>query len=83
MTLSSARGDLTTRVAQVLANEVGPALQMDGGEIEFLDISDGVVRVRLHGTCSGCPSTIMAVIMGIEQELRKRVPEVEYLEAVP
>ena len=58
-------------------------LAMDGGDVELLDISDGVVRVRLHGACSGCPSTIMAVVMGIEQELRKRVPEVACLEAVP
>jgi Fe-S cluster biogenesis protein NfuA len=58
-------------------------LAMDGGAVEVLDVTDGVARVRLNGTCSGCPSTIMAVIMGIEQELRKRVPEVEYLEAVP
>ena len=75
--------ELKTRVAHVLAEEVGPVLQMDGGDIELLDITDGVVRVRLHGACSGCPSTIMAVITGIEQELRRRVPEVEYLEAIP
>ena len=75
--------ELKTRVAHVLAEEVGPVLQMDGGDIELVDITDGVVRVRLHGACSGCPSTIMAVIMGIEQELRRRVPEVEYLEAIP
>jgi Fe-S cluster biogenesis protein NfuA len=75
--------NLKARVARVLAEEVTPALQMDGGVIELLDITNGVARVRLHGACSGCPSTIMAVIMGIEQELRRRVPEVEYLEAVP
>jgi Fe-S cluster biogenesis protein NfuA len=74
---------LTQRVARVLAEEVRPALQMDGGEIELLDVTDGVARVRLHGTCSGCPSTVMAIIMGIEQELRRHVPEVEYIEAVP
>jgi Fe-S cluster biogenesis protein NfuA len=39
--------------------------------------------VRLGGVCTGCPSTIMAVVMGLEQELRQRIPEVEYLEAVP
>ena len=51
--------------------------------MEVLEVSDGVVRVRLQGGCSGCPSAVMAVIMEIEQELRKRIPEVEYLEAVP
>ena len=75
--------DLKTRVARVVADEVLPLLRMDGAGVEVLDVSDGVVRVRLHGTCTGCPATIQAVIMGIEDELRKRVPEVEYLEAVP
>ncbi len=74
---------LRDRIAKVMADEVLPILQMDGGGVEVLDVSDGVVQVRLTGTCSGCPSTIQAVIMGIEQELRSRVPEVEYLEAVP
>ncbi len=73
---------LKGRVARVLAEEVGPALAMDGTALEVVDVSDGVVRLRLGGICSGCPSTIMAVIAGIEQELRRRVPEVEYLEAV-
>jgi Fe-S cluster biogenesis protein NfuA len=75
--------DLKVRVARVLAEEVQPALQMDGNAVEVLDVADGIVRVRLHGPCGGCPSTIMAVLMGLEQELRQRVPEVEYLEAVP
>jgi Fe-S cluster biogenesis protein NfuA len=75
--------DLKARVSKILAEEVGPALQMDGGAIEVLDVSDGVVRVRLGGVCAGCPSTVMAVLMGLEQELRQRVPEVVYLEAVP
>jgi Fe-S cluster biogenesis protein NfuA len=74
---------LKSRVTQVLASEVGPALAMDGTAIEVLDVTDGIVQVRLGGVCSGCPSTLMAVIMGIEMELRKHVPEVEYLEAVP
>jgi Fe-S cluster biogenesis protein NfuA len=75
--------DLRTRVARVLAAEIQPALQMDGGDIEVVDVHDGIVRVRLHGTCSGCPSVIMAVIMEVEQELRKRIAEVEYLEVIP
>jgi len=75
--------DLQARVTRILAQEVKPILQMDGGDIEVIDINDGVVRVRLHGACGGCPTTVMAVIMSVEQELRKRVPEVEYLEAVP
>lgn len=75
--------NLKRRVEQALAEHVGPALEMDGTAIEVLDVNHGVARVRLSGVCSGCPSTIMAIIMGIEQELRRHVPEVDYLEATP
>jgi Fe-S cluster biogenesis protein NfuA len=75
--------NLKQRIEQVVAEEIAPLLQMDGGSIEVLSVEAGVVQVRLHGTCAGCPSTIHAVIMNVEDELRRRVPEVEYLEAVP
>jgi Fe-S cluster biogenesis protein NfuA len=74
---------LKERVEQALAREVGPALAMDGTQIEVLDITDGVARLRLGGVCGGCPSSIMAVVNGIEEELRKHVPEIAYIEAVP
>jgi Fe-S cluster biogenesis protein NfuA len=74
---------LKRRIAQVLANEVGPALSMDGTLLEVLDVEDGIARIRLHGACGSCPSSIMAVVMGIEQELRRHIPEVAYIEAVP
>jgi Fe-S cluster biogenesis protein NfuA len=73
---------LKERVARALALEVGPALAMDGTLIEVLDVTDGVARLRLGGVCSGCPSSLLAIIMGIEQELRRAVPEVDYVEAV-
>jgi Fe-S cluster biogenesis protein NfuA len=73
---------LQDRVARVLAEEVAPILQLDATDIEVLDVSDGVVRVRFHGACAACPGAIMTLIMGVEQELRQRFPEVEYLEAV-
>jgi Fe-S cluster biogenesis protein NfuA len=57
-------------VRKALAEDIGPALGLEGGSIEVIDIEDGVAR----------PSTIMAVIMGVEQELRQRVPGVEYVE---
>jgi Fe-S cluster biogenesis protein NfuA len=82
MSASMENLDLRERVARVLAEEVAPALQMDGGDIELVDVSGGVAQVRLLGACNGCPSTMMAVMMGIEEELRRRVPEVEYLEPV-
>ncbi|MGH9676113.1 MAG: NifU family protein [Candidatus Acidiferrum sp.] len=75
--------ELLDKVRQVMANEFVPFLQMDGGDIEVLAAEKGVVRVRLAGTCTGCPSAVYAVIMGMEQEIRKRMPEIEYLLAVP
>ena len=82
MSVPSEDFDLRERIARVLAEEVAPALQMDGGDIELVGLSGGVAQVRLLGVCNGCPSTLMAVMMGIEDELRRRVPEVEYLEPV-
>ncbi len=75
--------NLKERVCKILNEEVAPALQMDSGSIEVLGVEDGIVRLRLGTICSTCPSTIQAVILGLEEELRRRVPEVEYLEAVP
>ncbi len=75
--------DELKRQVQRVVEEVLPALQMDGAGVEVLGVEAGVVRVRLSGTCSSCPATVRAVIMGIEDELRRRVPGVEYLEAVP
>jgi len=74
---------LRERVEQVIAAEVQPLLTMDGTRVEVLDVTAGVVRVRLHGACAGCPGSVYAAVMGIEDELRRRVPGVEYLEAVP
>jgi Fe-S cluster biogenesis protein NfuA len=76
-------GDLKDRVSHLLATEVEPAMQLAGGSIQVLDVTDGIVRLRLGGMCASCPSSLMVVIMELEQELRKRIPEVAYLEAVP
>jgi Fe-S cluster biogenesis protein NfuA len=75
--------DLKERVAQILRDEIGPALGLDSAALEVLAVHNGVAQVRFSGACRGCPSRLMAVIHGIEQELRRRVPEIDYLEAVP
>jgi Fe-S cluster biogenesis protein NfuA len=74
---------LHDRVAQAIAREVGPALAMDGTRIELVAIEDGVARLRLSGVCGACPGSIMAIVHGIEAELRRQVPEIAYIEAVP
>ena len=58
-------------------NEIRPALQADGGNVELVDVSDqGVVKVRLTGACSGCPMGMMTLKEGIEKELKSKVPGV-------
>lgn len=74
---------LKERVATILREEVAPALEMDGTQIEVVDATDGIIQVRLGTLCAGCPSTIQAVLFNLEKELRDRMPEVEYLELVP
>ncbi|MCK6457037.1 MAG: NifU family protein [Phycisphaerae bacterium] len=64
------------RVAEVIS-VIRPAVQSDGGDLELVDVTaDGVVSVRLHGACVGCPSAAMTLKMGIERNLREHVPEV-------
>lgn len=75
--------DLKQQVQKLLAEEIGPALELDGAAIEVIDVSDGVAQLRLGPVCASCPATIMTIIHGIEQELRSRLPAIEYIEALP
>jgi Fe-S cluster biogenesis protein NfuA len=75
--------DLRSRVEAVIRSKVAPALELDGTAIEVLDVDQGCARVRLNGACAGCPATVMFIIRGMEEELRRHIPEIEYLEAVP
>ena len=62
-------------------DEVRPALQSDGGDIEFLGITpDFLAKVRLVGSCSGCPSSTMTLTMGVENYVRERVPQINGLQ---
>ena len=62
--------------------EVRPHLQADGGDVELVDVVDGVVKVKLKGACAGCPMSQMTVKWGIESYLKKKVPGVKSVEAV-
>ncbi len=68
-------------IAQAL-EEVRPGLQRDGGDIELVDVVDGVVKVRLTGACAGCPMSQMTLKVGVENYLKKKVPGVKSVEAV-
>ena len=62
--------------------KIRPALQADGGDIELIDIQDGVVKVKLTGACGGCPMSQMTLKQGVERVLKQEVPEVKEVEAV-
>jgi Fe-S cluster biogenesis protein NfuA len=69
---------------QDVINLIRPAVQADGGDIELVDVgADGVVQIRFHGACHGCPSSTMTLHMGIERNLREKVPEVTRVVPVP
>lgn len=73
---SAGSKSLRSRVAEVIAM-IRPAVQGDGGDIELVNVTDdGVVQLRLHGACVGCPSATMTLKMGIERNIVERVPEV-------
>lgn len=71
------------RVEAVL-DRIRPAVQSDGGDLELVEVTgDGVVKIRLHGACVGCPSSSMTLQMGIERNVREKVPEIVAVEQVP
>jgi Fe-S cluster biogenesis protein NfuA len=64
-------------------NKVRPSLQADGGDVQLIDVDDnGVVKVKLQGSCAGCPMSQMTLKMGIEKTLKQNVPEVQRVESV-
>ena len=69
------------RVEKVV-NRIRPAVQMDGGDIELVDVVDGLVKLRLVGSCAGCPSSMMTLKQGIERAIRAEVPEITGVEAI-
>ena len=70
------------QVEQVL-ERIRPALQADGGDVELVEITtDGVVKLRLQGSCIGCPSSTMTLQMGIERALKNEIPQIARVEAV-
>ncbi len=68
------------KVQQAL-DKIRPMLQADGGDVELVDIEDGVVKVRLQGACAGCPMSQMTLKNGIEKILKKEIPEVKSVES--
>jgi Fe-S cluster biogenesis protein NfuA len=69
------------KVDKVL-DKIRPSLMADGGNVELVDVEDGVVKVRLTGACGGCPMSQMTLKMGIERLLKQELPEIKEVVAV-
>lgn len=69
--------DIVKRVKELLENYVKPAVEMDGGAIQFKSYEDGVVNLMLQGSCSGCPSSMITLKAGIEGMMKRMIPEVK------
>ena len=63
-------------------DKIRPALQADGGDVEYVDYKDGIVSVRLQGACGGCPMSQMTLKAGIERVLKEEIPEIKSVESV-
>jgi Fe-S cluster biogenesis protein NfuA len=73
---------LKDRVSHALT-AAAPTLGLDPAGIEVVAVADGIASVRLSGACAACPASIPTILAGLEAELRRHAPEVEFLEAVP
>src|SRR6478672_612676 len=69
--------DVVIRIKELLENYVKPAVEMDGGAIQFKSYADGVVNLMLQGSCSGCPSSMITLKAGIEGMMKRMIPEVK------
>jgi Fe-S cluster biogenesis protein NfuA len=69
--------DVVVRVKELLENYVKPAVEMDGGAIQFKSYKAGVVNLMLQGSCSGCPSSMITLKAGIEGMMKRMIPEVK------
>ena len=74
--------ELITKIESILEEYVKPAVEQDGGAISFDSFDDGVVKVKLQGACSGCPSSSITLKQGIESLMVKMLPEVKSVEAI-
>ena len=74
--------EIEKRIVQLLEEKIRPAITRDGGDIKFKEFKDGVVKVQLQGSCSGCPSSTMTLKQGVQNLLCHYLPEVKKVEAI-
>ena len=73
--------DIEKKIIHVLETKVKPAVANDGGDIKFLNYKDGIVKVKLQGSCSGCPSSTITLKQGVQNLLKHYIPDVKGVEA--
>tara|TARA_B100001248_G_scaffold46150_1_gene29412 strand:+ start:10036 stop:10584 length:549 start_codon:yes stop_codon:yes gene_type:complete len=80
--VSSKNDDTEKRIIEVLDTKIRPAVARDGGDIKFKSFENGIVKVELQGSCSGCPSSLMTLKQGVQNLLKHYVKEVNSVEAI-
>ena len=78
---SSDLNEIEEKIVKILEQKIRPAVARDGGDIKFKEFKDGVVKVQLQGSCSGCPSSTMTLKQGVQNLLKHYVKEVNSVEA--
>ena len=74
--------DIEKKIVKILDEKIRPAVAKDGGDIKFKEFKDGIVKVQLQGSCSGCPSSTMTLKQGVQNLLCHYLPEVKKVEAI-
>lgn len=74
--------EITFNKVDSVLDTIRPALIADGGNVELVDVKDGIVSLRLQGACAGCPMSQMTLRMGIERELRKHLPDIQQVVSI-
>ena len=74
--------DIEKKIVKILDEKIRPAVAKDGGDIRFKEFKDGIVKVQLQGSCSGCPSSTMTLKQGVQNLLCHYLPEVKKVEAI-
>tara|TARA_B100000575_G_scaffold289449_1_gene291246 strand:- start:554 stop:1093 length:540 start_codon:yes stop_codon:yes gene_type:complete len=75
-------GEIEKKIIQILEEKIRPAVARDGGDIKFKEFKDGIVKVQLQGSCSGCPSSTMTLKQGVQNLLCHYLPEVKEVRAI-
>ena len=75
-------GEIEQKIVKILDQKIRPAVARDGGDIKFKEFKDGVVKVQLQGSCSGCPSSTMTLKQGVQNLLCHYLPEVKEVVAI-